>query len=113
MNTKITVVLTLLIISFSVFAAQTYTPRELQKMVGAGNYPAQGGTSTQTKDMRFPTCISTVNNVISSISGEYPTEIIANTAIMYLVKLWTNDSAMTLTCSKPDKKLVITSASYI
>lgn len=113
MNTKITTTLALLIISFSAFAAQTYTPRELRQMVGVGHYPAQGRASTQTKYMSFSACVSTVKGVVSSISGEYPTETILNTGIAYLVKVWTNDSAMTLTCSKPDKKLVITSAKYL
>ena len=112
-NTKVTYTLIALLFSLSAFAAQTYTPRELRQMVNSGNYPAQGSVSTKTQAISFSACVSKVKGVVSSVSGQYPTQTIVNTGVMYMAKVWTNDAALTLSCSKPDRKLIITAAKYL
>lgn len=98
--------------SSSAIAAKTYTPIQLRSMVNSGNYPDQGEPSTQTQLISFTACISKVKGVMSSISGQYPNINIVNTSVLYTSKLWANDAAMTLSCSAPDRKLIITSAKY-
>lgn len=94
-------------------AGSRYTGKQLMAMVKSGQYPPQGEVTTTTKSISFPACVAAVNNITGQVKGLYPVKTIASTSQVYLVKLWTNDAAMTLTCSQPDKKLVITQAPYI
>ncbi len=112
MKIKITITLIALLFSLSVLSAQTYMPSELRQMVSSDNYPEQGSVSTKTQAISFTACVSKVKGVVSSVSGQYPTKIIVNTGIMYMAKVWTNDAALTLSCSDPDRKLIITTAKY-
>ena len=93
-------------------AGKSYTKKELQNMTAAGRYPAQGTVSTESKQASFATCSTTIDSITSSLSG-YPTETIVNTTNMRMVKMWTNDGAVTVSCSGPDSKMVITKAPYI
>ena len=95
------------------YAAKTYTPAQLRQMVNAGNPPRQGSPSTQKQSVAFSSCVSKVKGIVASISGEYPAKTIVNSSIMHMAKVWTNDAAMTLTCSGPDQRLVITTAKYL
>lgn len=97
----------------SAHAAKIYTPAQLRQMVNAGNPPKQGSPSTQMQSMSFSSCASKVNGIVASVSGQYPAKIIVNTSTMQMAKVWTNDAAMTLTCSGPDRTLVITMAKYL
>lgn len=117
MNRKPIVALTLSVIALALSATanaqKTYTPAQLQNMVQGGNYPKQGTPSTQTQSIDYVACIAKVESVVVSVQPNYPAQTVVNTNLMRMVKLWTNDAAMTLTCSAPDKKLVITSAPYL
>ena len=95
------------------YAVKTYTPSELQGMINGGNLPAQGTPSTQSKTIDYISCVLSVEAVIASIKPDYPSQTIVSTNVMRVEKIWTNDSAMTLTCSAADQKLVITSAPYL
>lgn len=95
------------------YAQKTYTPAELRKMVDAGMFPRQGSPTTKAESMNYTTCIAKVESVIASVRPNYPTRTVASTNIMRMEKLWTNDAAMTLTCSAHDGKFVITSAPYL
>lgn len=90
----------------------TYTPAQLRGMIEQGAFPSQGAVSTERVATSFSSCVARVNDVLSSAANQYPTRISVDTNVMYLAKLWTNDSAMTFTCSAPDELLVITSAKY-
>lgn len=94
-------------------AGKTYTPAQLRSMVRSGNYPKQGSPSTQSQRMDYSTCIAKVAALVSSVQPEYPTSTVLNTNIARIEKVWTNDAAMTLSCSAPDGKLVITTAPYL
>ncbi len=96
----------------SCLAARTYTPEQLRGMVNSKNYPAQGSVTTHTENIGFDMCIAKVESVTSAISENYPVETVVSTNILILKKIWINDAAMTLTCSKPDATLVITKAPY-
>lgn len=93
-------------------AGKTYTKAELQKMTAAGRYPAQGTVSTESKPASFVACSATIDSITSSLGG-YPAETIVNTGIIRMVKMWTNDGVVTVSCSGPDRKMVITKAPYI
>jgi len=94
-------------------AQKTYTPAQLQSMVQSGNYPKQGALSTQTQHIDYVACIAKVEWVVASIGPYYPAKTVVSTNIMRMDKVWTNDAAVTLTCSAPDKKLIITFAPYL
>ena len=100
------------LVSTSATAERTYTPAQLRSMVNSGNYPDQSDPITKTQRMDYADCIAKVESVVASVSPNYPNKTIVSTNLMRMEKLWTNDSAMTLTCSASDKKLVITSAPY-
>ena len=105
--------LVLLAAASSLAAAQkTYTPAELRRMVDSGNYPKQASPSTKTESVDYSSCVAKVTSVIDSVQPNYPTRTIVSTSVMRVEKLWTNDSAMTLSCSALDKKLIITTAPY-
>jgi hypothetical protein len=97
----------------SIAAAQkTYTPVELRKMASAGKFPAQGSPTTKSESLDYAACLAKVESVISAARPNYPTRTIASTNTVRMEKLWTNDAAMTLTCSALDKKITITTALY-
>ena len=95
------------------YADKTYTPAQLRDMVQSGNYPKQGAASTQTKSADYASCIAQIEAIVSSVRPNYPTQTIVSTNLMRTEKVWTNDAAMTLTCSAPEKKLIITMAPYL
>ena len=95
------------------FAGKTYTPTQLRSMVQSGKYPKQGSPSTQSQRLDYSACIAKVTAVVSSVQPEYPTSTVLSTNIARIEKVWTNDAAMTLTCSAPDGTLVITTAPYL
>jgi hypothetical protein len=100
-------------VSSPAFSEKTYTPAELRSMVQSGNYPKQGSPSNQSQRMDYSACIAKITAVVSSVQPEYPTRTVLNTSIARIEKVWTNDAAMTLSCSAPDGKLVITTAAYL
>ncbi|MBK7519241.1 MAG: hypothetical protein IPI75_03660 [Gammaproteobacteria bacterium] len=117
MNTKIGIVAFAVVLALAAsapaHAAKTYTPAQLRQMVNAGNPPNQGSPTTQKQSMSFSSCVSKVDGIVASVRGQYPAKTIVNTSILHMAKVWTNDAAMTLTCSGPDRTLVITTAKYL
>ena len=110
---KLLVTIILFIVCISAVAEKTYTPSELNRMVDSGQYPEQGPVSnTETKSISFDGCILAVENIMAQIRDFYPVEIIVDTSLIHMVKAWTNDGAITATCSKSDKKMVLTVAPY-
>lgn len=98
-------------IVFSV-QAQQYTPEQLNRMVNSGNFPEQGPSSSESKYMDFEQCVLTAKTVSDSIKDYYPTSVITDTSIAYIVKIWANDGVTLITCSKSDNKMVMTQSSY-
>lgn len=92
---------------------KTYTPAELRSMVESGNYPKQGAPKVETHDVNFVECVVRVEAIIVAVKPNYQTATIVSTHIMHLSKAWTNDAAMTFTCSAAENKLIITTAPYL
>ena len=109
---SISLLICLLSISTTVGAQKTYTPAQLHRMVDSGNYPKQGSVITKSERIDYSTCIRKIESMIASVRPNYPTRTVVSTNLMRTEKLWTNDGAMTVTCSAPDNKLIITSATY-
>jgi hypothetical protein len=65
--------------------------------------------SSQTISLSFDECLARKEAVISQL-GVNPRDIIpvVNTKIMTMTKLCTVDGSVIVTCSKPDRKMVIT-----
>ena len=112
MKLKIPLLIITALVTGNAFAQKTYRPEELQGMVRNGNYPNQGAVVTQSQVMDFALCKQKIGVVIDAVGTRYPNRIIVDTAIVFTQKLWTNDAAMTMTCSLLDKKMVITTAPY-
>lgn len=110
---KLFVMIILMMLIISAYAEKTYTPSQLNRMVNSGQYPEQKPVSnTQTRSISFAACKIAVENIMSQLRGLYPVETIVDTGLVYMVKAWTNDGATTATCSKSDKKMVLTVAPY-
>lgn len=70
---------------------------------------AFAAASSQTIPLSFEECLARKETVISQL-GVNPRNIIplVNTNIMTMTKLCTVDGSVIVTCSKPDRKMVIT-----
>lgn len=102
----------LVLFAFSAWAAKTYTPQQLNQMVDSGNYPKQGNVVTQTRVASFEECKFVVESSMSAIQEHYPVRAIVDTDFIYVVKAWTNDAAVTGSCTKAQNELVVTQANY-
>ena len=111
---KFVVGICLAVLTTSAYAQKTYTPSQLNRMVASGQYPEQGPVSdTQTRQMSFSECKVAVERIMAQLRDLYPVETIVDTGQLYMVKAWTNDGAVTATCSDLDRKMVLTTAQYI
>ncbi len=63
--------------------------------------------------MTFNVCVGKIDAIVDSIEEHYRAKSIVQTKLLYMVKVWTNDAAMTLSCSQSDKKLIISTAKYL
>jgi hypothetical protein len=97
----------------SASAQKIYNPAQLREMVRSGSYPKQGPASSKTISTDYALCVSKVESIVGSVRANYPAQTIVSTSGLRVEKVWTNDAAMTFTCSAADKKLVITTASYL
>lgn len=93
-------------------AGKTYTPAQLRQMVQSQNFPDQGDVQTTVAKRSYAACVIALEGIISAIQPNYPTATIVNTSLIRTEKAWTNDAAVTVTCSAPDEKLIITTAPY-
>lgn len=110
---KLLLVICIAALSSNAISGTVYSKSQLNSMVSRGEYPDQGPVNnTQTRSMSFLNCKAAVENVMSQLRGEYPVRTVVNTGILYMVKAWTNDGAITASCSQLDRKMVLTQASY-
>jgi hypothetical protein len=92
-------------------AATEYTPEQLREMVASGNVPAQADAQQETKAVAFPECKAVVRSLVSDVQPDYPVRTLADGPKMLSVKLWTNDAAVVMSCSR-DGRLVVQKALY-
>ncbi|EAQ7525832.1 hypothetical protein D3K81_07955 [Salmonella enterica] len=105
--------LLLLAFTFKAGAASTYTKEQLNDMAAAGKYPEQESPVTKSIEaVSFSECKSSTLNVLNQVSGNYPAKEVVNTGVLYVVKIWTNDGVIMVSCSEPDNKKVVTQSSY-
>ncbi|MHB4675714.1 hypothetical protein ACYB5H_03340 [Klebsiella pneumoniae] len=110
---KKSLILASLLMAFSASAATTYTKEQLNSMDASGQYPDQEPPVTKSVEaVDFDRCKQDAYSIYSQISGSYPAKEIVNTGVLYVVKLWTNDGAIMVSCSEPDGKKVVTQSSY-
>lgn len=57
-------------------------------------------------------CRASADSIVAAVKPNYPTETIVDTKIVKVLKVWTNDSAITVSCSALDENMVITVAPY-
>ncbi|WP_338515724.1 hypothetical protein VRB80_13235 [Erwinia aphidicola] len=110
---KKTAIFLLTAMTFGASAATTYTKDELNSMDASGQYPAQEAPVTKSvESISFDQCKANASSIYSQVSGSYPAKEIVNSGVLYVVKLWTNDGAIMVSCSEPDGKKVVTQSSY-
>ena len=93
--------------------SRTYTPAQLKHMISNKKFPAVGNPKSEVKYKTFESCAVLVNEIKSSTGKHYPYLTIVETQIVYMVKFWTNDGEVLVTCSGPDKKMTTTVSPYL
>ncbi|HCA7141939.1 TPA: hypothetical protein MX248_003802 [Klebsiella michiganensis] len=82
-------------------------------MAASGQYPEQESPVTKSVQVvDFDQCKQDAYNIFSQISDSYPANVIVDTNVLYIVKFWTNDGTVMISCSEPDGKKVVTSSAY-
>ncbi|WP_237387144.1 hypothetical protein [Xenorhabdus sp. Sc-CR9] len=110
---KIIVAVSLILFSFCAYSATTYTKEQLNSMVNSGRYPDQLSTATtNSSSMNFSDCKKSARDITNQIASEYPVEEIVDSNILFMVKLWANDGVIMVTCSEPDRKMIVTQSEY-
>lgn len=103
----------LLVARHSTAGEKTYTPQQLCRMISKGQYPPQGPVKkVGTRQADFGECVATANSFAAAVKPNYPAETLVDTKIAKMFKIWTNDGAVTVLCSAPDGKMVVTIAPY-
>ncbi|OSM95950.1 hypothetical protein AU509_12150 [Lonsdalea britannica] len=104
---------TAIFLSLNAAASTSYTKEQLNSMDASGQYPEQESPVTKSvENVDFKSCRNSTYGVYSQILGNYPAKEIVDTGILYVVKLWTNDGVITVSCSEPDGKKIVTQSSY-
>lgn len=69
----------------------------------------ENAKTIRSETMEFEQCVSTVAVVIAQLNAS-PSQIIpiVNTSIMVMTKVVGDDANYIFTCSKPDRKLILT-----
>lgn len=100
-------------LAFSTAASTSYTKEQLNSMAASGQYPEQESPVTKSVQVvDFDHCKQDAYNIFSQISDSYPANVIVDTNVLYIVKFWTNDGTVMISCSEPDGKKVVTSSAY-
>ena len=82
-------------------------------MAASGHYPEQEATGVRSSEyLSFGDCKSSAYGVYIQVADNYPAEIIVDTTVMYVIKVWTNDGAIIVSCSRSDSKKIITQSAY-
>ncbi|UAN59913.1 hypothetical protein [Serratia sp. JSRIV004] len=104
--------LTILMVASFFATAKEYTKEQLNSLVGSGNYPEQGVPQTLADEIvSFAECKEIGRSTLSSVSS-YPTRVLADTSLIYSIKIWANDGVIFMTCTKPDNRSVVKKSIY-
>lgn len=100
-------------LAFSAAASTSYTKEQLNSMDASGQYPEQESPVTKSVQVvDFEHCKQDAHSIYSQVSDSYPAKVIVDTNVLYIVKFWTNDGTVMVSCSEPDGKKVVTSSAY-
>ena len=103
----------LAVVSLGASASNTYTKEQLNSMAASGSYPGQESPVTKSvESVSFERCKQDTYGVYNQVAGNYPAQEVVNTGILYIVKIWTNDGVIMVSCSGPDGKKLVTQSSY-
>jgi len=106
-------ILLVTLLAFGADAATTYTKEQLNDMDQSGQYPEQESPVTKgIESVDFDKCKSDTGSIYNQVLGNYPAKEVVDSDVLYVVKIWTNDGAILVSCSEPDRKKVITQSSY-
>lgn len=98
---------------FGASASTTYTKEQLNSMDDSGQYPEQESPVTKSVEyVDFDTCKDNARGVYNQVVGNYPAKEVVDSGVLYVVKVWTNDGAILVSCSEPDGKKVVTQSAY-
>lgn len=101
------------LLAFNASASTTYTKEQLNSMDTSGQYPEQEPPVTKSSEnINFAECRNNASSIYSQVADSYPAKEIVNTDSLYVVKVWTNDGVIMVSCSEPDGKKVVTQSSY-
>ena len=65
-----------------------------------------------TKTMDFNVCVVAAINLKDEMKSlGYRSDVIVDTMVLYKVKIYSDDAPTIITCSKPDRKMVVTEGS--
>lgn len=92
-------------------ADKTYTSQQLKALVDAGKFPPQYEPTQKSDSLEFAPCKGMVRQTLRDIGTNYPTRTLLDTPQILSVKIWTNDGAIVMTCSK-DGKFVMQQSKY-
>ncbi len=81
-------------------------------MISSGQYPDQGTPQTQSTPLPFLSCKAKAEGMLAQLRGTYPFEVVMDNSVSYMIKAWTNDAAVVVTCSMPDDKMAVTRSFY-
>lgn len=110
---KKTIILLTVLTAFCASASTTYTKEDLNEMDATGQYPAQESPVTKSVEhVDFETCKDNARNIYNQVVGNYPAKEVVDSGVLYVVKIWTNDGAILVSCSEPDSKKVVTQSAY-
>jgi hypothetical protein len=101
----------LLAVACPASAAREYSPEELRQMVASRNYPAQGSPAEEMKAVEFSQCKEVVRSLVADMQPDYPVRTLKDAPALLSVKLWTNDAAVVMSCSR-DGRLVVQKSPY-
>jgi hypothetical protein len=86
---------------------------DVRRLVDAKKSPAVGTPTSKTETLTFSACVAKIESAIKAGGARQVSRTIVSTNMMRVEKIWTSDTATTLTCLASDKKFVTTTAPYL
>ena len=62
--------------------------------------------------MEFSQCRAHTKSIFAEVAENYPVDVIVDTGIAFTINEWFNDGAVTATCPKWDRQMVLAQAHY-
>ena len=73
------------------------------------NFDCYAAKTAGTKTVDFDVCVEAAISTKDAMKSlGYSSDVIVNTKVLYMVKIYSDDAPTIITCSKPDRKMVVT-----